>query len=286
MSKSRRIQAIISTLALLLVLFGLYWWFNRHNAPTPFQLTQAPTGPDVNLLLGNPSQATSDPGTSGNNYLILRPQYALSYNNTKRIPNWSSWQLNRSWIGQAPRQSSFRPDPTLPDKWYRVKPTDYSGSGYDRGHMTPSADRDNTPENQASTFFMTNIVPQAPDNNQGPWVMLENYCRDLAMQGKDLYIVAGNYGNKGVLPKEKITIPETVWKVIVVMNRPGQTPQDVTPNTRVIAVEMPNSQGIREKPWQSFQVSVDSLEAKTGYDFLSRVAPDVQKLLEQRVNVN
>jgi endonuclease G len=286
MFKSRGIPAIISILALLLVLFGLYWWFNRNNAPTPIQLSKAPTGPEVNLLLGNPSQAQPDPRTSGNNYLILRPQYALSYNNAKRIPNWSSWQLNRSWIGQAPRQNSFRPDPTLPDNWYRVKPSDYSGSGYDRGHITPSADRDNTPENQTSTYIMTNIVPQAPDNNQGPWVMLENYCRDLAMQGKELYIVAGSYGNKGVLQKGNITIPETVWKVIVVMDRPGQTPQDITAKTRVIAVEMPNSQGIRAKTWQSFQVSVDSLEARTGYDFLSRVVPEVQTMIEQRVNVN
>ena len=65
----------------------------------------------------------------------------------------------------------------MPPDWYRVQAFDFSGSGFDRGHMTPNADRDketSIPINQA-TFLMSNMVAQAPDNNQGPWADLENY---------------------------------------------------------------------------------------------------------------
>lgn len=92
----------------------------------------------VHLVLGNPSNATTG---NANNYLMVKLQYVLSYNRSKGIPNWVSWQLNASWLGNAPRQNNFRPDPTLPEGWYRVRPSDYTGSGYDKGHMTPSADR-------------------------------------------------------------------------------------------------------------------------------------------------
>jgi endonuclease G len=73
---------------------------------------------------------------------MVKPQYVLSsYNNKTHTANWVSWQLNRSWIGTAVSQDNFRPDEALPDSWYKVRPSDYTGSGYDRRHIAPSADR-------------------------------------------------------------------------------------------------------------------------------------------------
>jgi endonuclease G, mitochondrial len=276
-----------------LVLLGTLWMLLRPASdPTPQAAqnsaqnsAQSSSRPatqqqSVHLLMGNPSQAATDP----NNFLIMRPQYAVSYNNSKRISNWSSWQLNRTWLGTSPRQNDFRPDDFLPPSWVHATPGDYSDSGYDRGHMTPSGDRSSTPENQSATFLMTNILPQAPDNNQGPWEKLEEYCRELVKQGKELYIVSGGYGNKGMLQKGKITIPEQMWKVIVVMNRPGLTPVDVTSTTRVIAVDMPNRQGIRETDWRTFRTSMAAIEAKTGYTLLSNVPTEVRQTLAKRVD--
>ena len=92
------------------------------------------TPSSIHLSLGNPNGATaSDP----NNYLMLKPQYALSYSRDKGIPNWVSWQLNKSWLGSVDRSNDFRPDPSLPDGWYRVTGSEYKGTGYDRGHMAP-----------------------------------------------------------------------------------------------------------------------------------------------------
>ncbi len=157
------------------------------NVGTNLTVNAAPPGEDP-LLLGNPSGATSEIANE-NNYLMIKPAYALSYNRSKNIPNWTAWRLDQSWIGSA-NSGSFGPDTTLPAGWYQVLPEDYSEPVYDRGHMCPSGDRTNTQTNNNYTFLMTNIIPQLPANNQGPWVDLELYCRTLASQGNEVYIVS------------------------------------------------------------------------------------------------
>ncbi|HEY9300167.1 MAG TPA: DNA/RNA non-specific endonuclease [Phormidium sp.] len=81
----------------------------------------------------------------------------LSYNSKTCTANWVSWLLNRSWIGSADRKNDFRPDDALPANWYKVRPSDYMGSGYDRGHITASADRTRNEADNSATFLMTNM---------------------------------------------------------------------------------------------------------------------------------
>ncbi len=240
--------------------------------------------PGVNhLALGNPSDATPT-GLTPNNYLMTKPQYALSYNRTRGIPNWVSWQLDQGWLGEAERQDDFRPDPSLPEKWERVTPTDYRRSGYDRGHLTPSADRTNTVTNNSATFLMTNIIPQAADVNRGPWVDLEQHCRELVDQGKQLFIIAGGYGKKSAIAKGKIIPPNRVWKIVVVLDAVDQGIDSINAQTQVIAVDMPNQNGDSDASWTEYTVSVDSLERKTGYDFLRKVPKSIQDSIEPQVD--
>jgi endonuclease G len=237
----------------------------------------------VHLEMGNPSGATSNAGNS-DNYLIVKPQYALSYNDSKRIPNWTSWQLNQSWLGNVRRSNDFRPDNTLPDSFYQVTPNDYRDSGFTRGHMTPSGDRTAKRDDNSATFLMTNMIPQSSDNNQGPWEKLESYSRELVRQGKELYIISGGYGGNRTISANKIEVPSNTWKIVVVLDKPGEGIEGVSSNTRVIAVDMPNTQGIRNLGWAEFTTSVDSIEAKTGYDFLSNVPTSVQDAIESKVD--
>ncbi|MBG1264933.1 DNA/RNA non-specific endonuclease [Nostoc sp. WHI] len=240
------------------------------------------------LNMGNPSSAGT---TSTSNYLLSKFQYALSYSCIKGIPNWVSWQLNSSWLGSAPRQDDFRADTTLPAGCNRIGGSEYSGSGFDRGHMTPSADRTRTVTDNSATFLMTNIVPQSPDNNQGPWAVLENYARTLVSQGKELYIISGAYGVGGTgsngtrttIANGRVEVPNRTWKVIVVLDGPG-TAASVTTSTRVIAVNMPNTQGIRNVDWRQYRVSVDSIESNTGFNLLSNVSTSVQSVIESTVD--
>ncbi len=237
-----------------------------------------------NLLLGNPSNAAPNIA-SANNYLIVKAQYTMSYNNKTHNANWVSWQLNRSWIGPADRKNDFRPDDSLPAGWYKVRPGDYTGTGYDRGHIAPSADRTRTEADNSATFLMTNMMPQAPELNRGVWGDLEEYSRELVRQGKELYIIAGPVGSKGSIgKKEKITVPAKTWKVIVVLDNSGPGLKGVTASTRAIAVMMPNNSSVKGRGWKSFRVSVKQIERETGLNFLSNVPPQIQQVIESKVD--
>jgi endonuclease G, mitochondrial len=248
---------------------------------------------NINLLMGNPSQATSSPGNS-ENYLIARPQYALSYSKNKGVPNWVAWELNASWLGEARRVGKFAPDEELPTGWDRVKPSDYTGSGFDRGHMTNSEDRSRSPGDNIQTFLMTNIIPQAPDNNQGVWVQLENYCRQLVKSGKQLFIVAGGHGQGGIgknglratVGNGKVLVPAVTWKVILVLDKPNTGVAGVDRNTRTIAVIIPNKQGIKSDSWQQYRISVKEVEKLTGYKFFTSVPGSIRDVIDAKVDNN
>lgn len=247
---------------------------------------------NINLLMGNPSQATSSP-SNAENYLITRPQYALSYSKNKGIPNWVSWELNSTWLGDAHRVGKFAPDEELPPNWEHIKPSDYTGSGFDRGHMTNSEDRSRSPEDNIPTFLMTNILPQSPDNNQGPWEQLESYSRQLARSGKQLFIISGGHGQGGIgrnglkatVGRGKVLVPAVTWKVILVLDTPSSGVAGVTKNTQTIAVIMPNKQGIKGDAWQQYQTSVQEVEKLTGYKFFTSVSEDIRSVIEAKVDV-
>jgi endonuclease G len=242
----------------------------------------APLPDEDPLLLGNPSNATPDINNE-NNYLMVKPQYTLSYNRSRATANWVAWRLESSWLGSTPRQDDFRPDSTLPLGWYQVTQNDYSGSGYDRGHMTPSGDRTNSVENNSATFLMTNMVPQLPANNQGPWEEFESYCRTLAGQGNEIYIVSGPVGNIGTIANGRIVVPEYTWKVVLILPNGTNDLQRVTRATRAFGIVVPNFPPLNiNAPWRQFRVTVDAVENVTGFNFFSNVPKNTQELIERR----
>ncbi|SOD92614.1 DNA/RNA non-specific endonuclease [Spirosoma fluviale] len=255
----------------------------------PATSTAAALSRTDNLALGNPSKAsTGDP----DNYLISRPQYTLSYSRSRGIANWVSWHLSTAWKGDTKRADLFRPDPALPAGWSAVRTSDYTNSGFDRGHLCPSDDRDATPEDNAATFLLTNIVPEAPRHNREVWKNLEEYERQLISNGNDVYILAGTSGTGGTgqngfatsIANGKLTVPATLWKIVIVVPATGDNTFQLTENTRVIAVSIPNSQLAADKPWRAYLTTIDAIESMTGYDFLSTVPIDIQQIIEKRID--
>ncbi len=243
----------------------------------------ASTDPAAQMLLGNPSGATNLP-LNQNNFLLVRPQYALAYNEDGGRPNWVSWHLSKQDIGTQER-GQFQPDTGLPPGFRRVRPSDYTRSGYDRGHHCPSKDRSAGRSDNDATFLMGNIMPQAPGNNQGPWAKLEDYCRDLTGQGKELYIVCGGGGGTRRIGRGAVTVPAFTWKVVVVLpEQAGDDLRRVSASTRVIAVRVPNISTVKNRAWRSSRVSVRDVERSTGYELLSNVARPVQDTIETRVD--
>ena len=270
-------------------LFADYsWTFTVVNAGAP-----APHPPSVHLTFGNPSNAVADL-LQPNNYLMEKPSFTLSYNRDKGTPNWVSWHLETAWTGDLSRTDTFRADPVVPPDWYRVQSTDYFSSGFDRGHMTPNADRDSTPSiplNQ-ETFLMTNMVPQAPNNNQGPWADLESFLRTL-LTTNGVYIVAGPAGVGGsgdngpasTIANGNVTVPAFTWKVALVLPTGEDDVARVNASTRVIAVIMPNDNSINSD-WHTYLTTVDAVEALTGYDFFANVPDIVENAIEAGVDGN
>ncbi len=240
-----------------------------------------PIGPvteSPHVALGVPTDADSS-----DDVLLDERQFVVSYNPRRRDPNWVAWRLDPSYLGHVPRRDDFRPDESLPVTVYRVSSHDYARSGYDRGHLCPSADRDRDRDMNAVTFLMTNVVPQLHELNAGPWEKLEEYERHRASEpGAELYIVAGGvFHDPAPTIGHGTAVPSATYKIIVV-GAQGGTARDLDDSTEVIAVMMPNREGVGRNEWTDFVVSVDQIEEATGYDFLSRVPAPVQQLLESK----
>ena len=151
----------------------------------------------------------------------------------------------------------------------------------------PLGDRTSTTAANSQTFYLSNMVPQAAHNNQGPWEKLESYSRTLVGQGKELFIVSGGVVSGG--PRTVgagVVVPDGAFKVVVVLNSVGQGPRDVTTATRVIAVLMPNDDShiAKADDWTPYRVSVRAIESLTGFNFLSDVSQSVQDVVETRVD--
>jgi len=195
----------------------------------------------VHLALGNPSGAVTD-ANQPSNYLLVRDQYAVGYIRDDGIPRWVSWRLVAADLGPTPRYSgNFFRDASLPAGWYQVAHADYTNSGYDRGHMVSSEDRTATVADNESTFILTNVLPQAPRNNRGPWLRLEETGRDLAEQGDEVYVIAGPEGELARLAAGALRVPASTWKVLLaVPPGPGDPTSQVTTATRLIAIRIHN----------------------------------------------
>ncbi len=261
----------------------------------PPPAAQAAIDPAGHLLLGNPSDARNDPSLR-ENYLLIKPFFALSYNDTTGTPNWVSWRVTASDLGDAPRQPSFDSDFQLPATFYRVAHHDYSGAGFDRGHVCPHSDRGANTQMSFATFVMSNVVPQAPNLNRKAWAQLEVYSRGLVRRGAALYTVAGPCGRGGTGEKGyaesiaggRVTVPAECWKEIVVI--PGGHGDDsdlarIDTGTRVISVIMPNDQTIVGEAWAGYRTSPSEVERRTGLHFFDRLPADVAQALREKVDV-
>ncbi|BCM90582.1 nuclease [Abditibacteriota bacterium] len=252
----------------------------RAIAPTSVPSAVSASGQDNdNLLLGNPSSASND----ANNRLVERPQFALSYNKSNGGPNWVAWHLEQKDLGRVGR-GAFAPDLLLPPD-SQIRPNDYRGSGYDRGHQCPSGDRTSSRDNNDATFVMSNMLPQAPALNQQVWAKLENYCRDQVRAGNELYIVCGGMGTQGRIG-DKINVPQACWKIIVVLPQGDNDLSRIDEQTRVIAVSMPNQDTpeVGGARWNSFITNAAAIESATGYKFFSGLPDATRQALEQKTD--
>jgi DNA/RNA endonuclease G (NUC1) len=237
-----------------------------------------------NTEFGEPTDADAS-----DDQILRYTQFTSSFNHSRGTPNWVAYNIDATHFGGEDRCDCFTFDPELPAGFTRYTTAAYTGAGtfhgygIDRGHLARSFDRTAGSLDNAHTYYFSNIIPQASDNNQGPWAMMENYLGDLArVQNKEVFVIAGVAGSRGTLKNEgRITIPAQVWKVALVMPRDrGLADVDSYDDVQVIAVIMPNEPGVRNVDWRTYQTTVDAVEALSGYDVLHKLPDAVERIVE------
>lgn len=207
-----------------------------------------------------------------NEKIVKHSAFISSYNPEHRIPNYVVHVILKDILyGTQSRTNDYRPDPLI--KQDMSDSSDYWNSGYDRGHMAPSADFKWNRKALSESYYYTNIIPQNAALNQKTWNRLEMQVREWAIDNSELIVVTGPI-IKDDLPKiqqgsYKVSIPEYIYKIIV----------DYYPPTyKAIAFLYPN----KNVPFDlnNHVVSIDSIEKLTGFDFFPNLPDSLENILE------
>lgn len=196
--------------------------------------------------------------------------FIVGWSPSLKHPLWAAYHVPAEKAYEAGKRPAFRADRSVDSP----SASAYKGSGYDRGHMAPNyaiATRFGT-EAQKRTFLMSNVAPQLPGLNRGPWREVEHRIADLwtAKYGEIWVIVGCVPGYHDERLPSGVDVPKAYWQVIA-----AQTPEGV----RVLALYMP-----RNIPFSAFPVhnivTVDELERLTGLDFFAELPDFLEKPLE------
>jgi endonuclease G len=237
------------------------------------------------LELGMPTNADL---STPEDFLVVRNQYVLSYSKSKKIPNWVSWKLTAGDLGSGKRQKNFRADPTIPKHWGRATDADYKRSGYTRGHIVASGERQASTRANSKTFVFTNILPQIEANNGGPWLHLETHYREQAeLHNQDVFVMAGGIfeGPARTIGENHVAVPSATWKVAVFVEK-GQKLTDIDASTRVVSIVVPNVKGAVERGqlFTQFRVTPKQIEQRAGVKFFAHLPPAVRDALRNKMD--
>ena len=230
--------------------------------------TSAITVRDIGLPAMRPSSGEQ---------ILRRTAYTVSYNKDLKLPNWVAWHLTAAHVGgkYGRKGIKFREGEDVPEP--RATDSDYYNSGYDRGHMCPSADCKWSEEAQLESFLFTNACPQVHGLNAGDWNEIEQQCRRWAKEYGGLYIVSGpvlyKKSRNKKIGKNKVTVPEAFFKVVL---RMGDNPQ-------AIGFVYKNEAG--DNPKSSYVNTVDEVERITGLDFFTALPDDVEYRVESKADL-
>lgn len=198
--------------------------------------------------------------------------FTVSFNSENRTPNYVAWEL----LGTESEGASSRGKKFWTDSDIQNCPStsDYVRSGFDRGHMCPSADQKWSEDAMSDCFVMANIAPQAHELNNGAWKTLENKERQWARRDSALIIVAGpiyTESDTQRIGKAGVRVPGAYFKALL-------APYIEKP--RAIAFVYPNMSSPGNM--QDYSMSIDELERITGYDFFPALPDDIEEEVESK----
>jgi endonuclease G len=192
----------------------------------------------------------------GNNQYVCKSGYAFNYNYATKVSYFVVERIDGAkLVKSAPRKDDFREDPEIPAQ-FRATLKDYTGAGYDRGHMAPAADFMYDAGLISESFFMTNMMPQVPGNNRGIWKYLEEMTRYWAQTHGTVYVITGTiYAGPVKTIGNAVAVPSHIYK-IVIDPKTGKTASFLFPNEK-----------LDPKLIDQYAVNVKEIESKTGINF-------------------
>jgi len=172
------------------------------------------------------------------NQIIQHDGYILSYNETCEQPNWVLYTLKPSDIScvvSVDRKSYFKSDDLVGTG--SASHSDYTNSGYDRGHLKPAADESCDQEEMDETFYMSNVSPQNPSFNRGIWKQLEEYTREKLTNWDSIVVITGGVlvGDMETIGKNEVCVPKSFFKVLYLFKDGSMIMESyLIPNTKCV----------------------------------------------------
>ena len=226
--------------------------------------------PSGSVFFAGPPVRTGAPAVA-DVQIIDRGNFAVGWSRSLKHPLWVAYHVPAEKAYEAGKRPQFRADPSAPGS---PAASAYKGTGYDRGHMAPNyaiATRFGT-EAQKDTFYMSNIAPQKPGLNRGPWREIEHRIADFwtARYGEIWVIVGCVPGDSEDRLPSGVDVPKAYWQLIVSKSDDG---------VRALALYMP-----KDIPFSAFPVhnivTIDELESRIGLDLLADLPNFLERPLE------
>lgn len=236
-------------------------------------------------------------GKDGRQYVVSTTlagserNYTVFYDTYMMTPLWTAYPLESRHMGSYQRLSSWSYNPNI-DTQYQIKVTDgsYANSTYSRGHMCPNGSRNGNATMQAQTFYVTNQVPQIQNSfNSGIWSNLEGAVQGVAKsKNEEIYVVTGvafnkegeshtiNYTSPSKAPSQRVPIPNYFYKLVLRVKTSGGTVTDA------VCVAFWFEHKAYSDSYANYTVSVDEVEAWTGFDFFVNLPSEIETRVEAK----
>ncbi|MDG1571886.1 DNA/RNA non-specific endonuclease [Robiginitalea sp. M366] len=246
----------------------VFWWFENFYRTDPYGSGTAPEP------AGSFPEAFRPEGGGGQ--LVEHDFYLLRYSEPHEQAAWVGYVLERDHLTYEDRDRPyFVEDPKV--RSHSADWRNYRGSGYDRGHLCPAGDRRFSLTAYNQTFYTSNISPQDPEFNAGPWNDLEQQVRRWCKRYGTVYVLTGGVLRDGLpgIGSEDVSVPDQFFKVVI---------RGSGNDLKAIGFLMENRPGAQPLPEHA--IPLDRIEALTGLDFFPQWEPGQQEMLEARISLS
>ncbi len=214
--------------------------------------------------------------------------FSFCFDKSKRASCWVAYPLHA--FHRSPnygRSNLWAYDPDLKQtEQANIVQTYAQSNTYARGHQIPSADRVSVEEMNRQTFYATNMTPQLHGLNSEFWATVEDRVRQNIVSDT-LFVVTGAHFGDGRTTNDrsgnKVGVPTHYYKVLL-RTRSGKTHKRIADCTadelQAIGLWIPHEANSSEHIKASDCLSVQEIEARTGFTFFRNLRPEAAQAVK------